>query len=283
MAGFAARAGHAVGGYDPDPARRDALAAAGGTPQTSVAAAVRAAEVVFTSLPDDRILRETTLGAVALLDALAPGAVYVDTSTVSAGLSEEIARAAAARGIDYLRMPVSGNANSAKAGQITALVSGPRVAWDRVRPVVETFSTAQVYLGAAEEARYMKLVVNLVVANSAQVLAEALTLGRAGGLDWSTMLDALAASTVGSPWIKAKADRLKVHDYAPTFTTPQIQKDMDLILEAARAKGVPLPLTGLTRGLTDAVVAAGLGEEDFIALVKLAERRAGLAPLRMPE
>ena len=279
MASFMAKAGYMVTAYDPDADRGPLFTPAGGKVAASGAAAVRDADVVFTSLANDAVLVNVLTGEQGLIAAMKTSAILVETSTVSPEASAAVATSAVARGIDYIRMPVSGNSNSAKLGQLTALASGPRAAWDRVLPIVKTFSMAQNYSGDAEQARYMKLAVNLIVVNTATILAEALALGRKGGIEWATLLDGLASSTIGSPWLKAKADRLKVHDYTPTFTTTQLQKDIDLMLAAGAKTGVVMPMTALTRQLTNGVVAAGLGEEDFIALVKLTERLSGLEPL----
>jgi 3-hydroxyisobutyrate dehydrogenase-like beta-hydroxyacid dehydrogenase len=270
------RAGHAVCVCDPDPAQVRLAREAGASDAASVAGCVRGRQAIFTSLPDDRTLRAVALGPEGIVQAAGAQAVYVDTSTVSAAVSAELAAAALARGLAYVRMPVSGNALSAQSGQLTALASGPQAAWQQVRPLVECFTTAQVYVGEAEQARYMKLVINLLVANMASLLAEALTLGRHGGLEWSTMLDALAQSTLASPWLRAKAAQLKPRDFAPTFTPDQLSKDLGLMLEAADQHGVPLPLTAVTRQLMKAVVNEGYGQEDFIAVVKLFERLSGL-------
>ncbi len=145
-----------------------------------------------------------------------------------------------------------------------------------MKPIVETFSRAQVYLGAGEQARYMKLVVNAVVVSTAQAMAEALTLGRKAGLEWNLMLDTVANSTIASPWLKAKIALLKPRDFTPTMTPRLILKDIDLMLAAARANGVAMPLTSLTRELWQGLVSEGYGEEDYMAAVKLAEKRSGL-------
>jgi 3-hydroxyisobutyrate dehydrogenase-like beta-hydroxyacid dehydrogenase len=276
MAGFLVQAGYRVTAFDPVTAQVERLVAVGGHAAPSLSAAVGDANVVFSSLPDDAALLGVALGDGGLLSELRTGTIYVDTSTVSPGASARVAEAATARGIPYLRMPVSGNANSAKAGQLTALVSGSRAAWEQVKPAVEKFSTAQVYVGDAEQARYMKLVINLLVANTAALMAEALALGRKGGIEWETMLDGLAASTLASPWLKAKTQYLKTRDFTPTFTVPQILKDVDLMLAAGAADGVPLPLTALTRQLMQGVIGAGWGDEDFIAIVKQVEAQSGL-------
>ena len=277
MAGFILAAGYPVLVCSRTAASRQKLVVLGAREAAGPAECSREADLVFSSIPDDATLRAIALGPEGVLANVRRGAVFVDTSTVSVEASAEVAREADKRGVLYLRVPISGNAASAQRGEVTALVSGPQSAWDTVRPVVQTFSTAQVYLGAGEEARVMKLVVNALVVNFAQAMAEALTLGRKAGLDWSLMLDTLAQSTLTSPWLKAKVALLKPRDFTPTMTTRLILKDIDLMLAAARANAVPMPLTAATRQLMQAVVGAGYGDEDYTASVKLAEQLSGLS------
>jgi 3-hydroxyisobutyrate dehydrogenase len=276
MSRFLLKAGYPVMACDPDPEALARAKANGATTAASVAECARAADVVFSSIPDDKVLHKVALGDAGVLANVRPGTIYVDTSTVSPSASGEVGKAAAARGIPYLRMPMSGNSFSAEKGELTALVSGPPEAWEKVKPAVEKFTVARVYVGAEEQARYMKLVINLLVISTGALMAEALALGRKGGLEWGTMLDGLAASTIGSPWVKAKAQLLKAHDYTPTGTPHLVSKDLDLMLRAGDELGVPLPITSLTRQLMKATIAEGYGDEDFIAVVKLFERLAGL-------
>jgi len=122
----------------------------------------------------------------------------------------------------------------------------------------------------------MKLVVNLMIAQTSAMLAEALTLGRKGGLDWQAMWQVLTASAVASPIVKAKAQQLAERDFTPTFTVLQMIKDLDLILGEAAAHHVPLLQLGLTRELMNAAVAQGDGLDDYAAIIKVLERSAGL-------
>ena len=280
MAGFLLKAGYPVIAWSPSPASRQRLVALGAREARSVAECAGESAMVFSCITEDSALRTVALGPQGVLAHLKPGSVYADTSTVSVAASAEVADAANAAGIKYLRLPISGNAASAATGNVTALVSGPEDAWTTLRPLVETFSSAQIYLGPAEEARLMKLVVNALVINFAQAMAEALTLGRKGGLDWTLMLDTLAQSTLSSPWLKAKAALMKARDFSPTMTGRLILKDVDLMLGAARESDVPMPLTALTRQLLQMMVGEGHGDEDYMALIKLAENQAGLSSAR---
>jgi len=281
MAGFILEAGYPVLVVSRSAANRQKLVARGAREAGGPAECARGADIVFASLPDDDALRKVALGPEGVLANARRGTIFVETSTVSAELSAEIDREAARCGVLYLRMPISGNAASAQRGEVTALVSGPEAAWNTVKPVVETFSKGQVYLGTGEQARYMKLVANALVVSTAQALAEALALGRKAGLGWDAMLDTLAQSTIASPWLKAKLALMKQRDFTPTMTTRLILKDIDLMLATAKVHDVSMPLTALTRQLMQMVVHEGYGEEDYMATIKLAEKQAGLSTDKM--
>ncbi len=277
MAGFLLQAGYPLAVYSRTAASRAKLVKLGAREASDVKDCVSGAQVVFSSVSDDTALRDIALGPNGVLANAAAGTVFAETSTVSSEVSELVALEAQRAGVSYLRMPISGNAASARKGDVTVMVSGPVAAWEKVQPLVETFSKSQVYLGDAEQARVMKLVVNALVVNLAQTIAEALALGSKAGLDWEVMLDTLAQSTLASPWLKIKIAALKKHDYEATMSARLILKDIDLMLAAARSHEVPMPLTANTRQLMQVLVGEGFGEEDYMAAVKLAARQAGVS------
>ncbi len=273
MAGHLAAAGHALTVSDPCAERLERAHAQGLAVAGDVPAAIGAAQIVFSSLPHDEALRAVAAQVAA---AARPGTVYVDTSTVSLQASAQAAQLLQAAGVEYVRTAVSGNNKMAEAAQLTVLASGPRPAYDRVLPLLNTFGPHQFYLGEAEQARLMKLVVNLMIAQTSAMLAEALTLGRKGGLDWQAMWQVLTASAVASPIVKAKAAQLSRRDFTPTFTVEQMIKDLDLILGAGAASQVPLLQTAMTQKLMHAAVVQGDALDDYAAIIKVVERGAGL-------
>ena len=115
--------------------------------------------------------------------------------------------------------------------------------------------------------------INLLVVATAQAMAEALALGRKAGLGWQLLLDTIAQSTIASPWLKVKAELMKQRDFTPTMTTRLILKDIDLMLAAARANGVQMPVTSATRQAMQAAIDAGYGEQDYIS--SAAEKQSG--------
>ncbi|BAF87411.1 putative dehydrogenase [Azorhizobium caulinodans ORS 571] len=269
-----AAAGYDIAGTDRDQERISEAAASGVKPAATLAdAATR--DIVFTSLPDDKALRAVALDG-PLFQSMRKGTILVETSTVSPGISAEVAQAADARGIAYLRAPVSGNAAIAHTGNLTCFVSGPKAAFDTFLPVAQAFTRAQKYLGTAEEARYAKLAVNLMIAVSAAMMGESIVLARKGNLAWQDILDVLTNSAVGSPMVHYKAKSLETRDFNSTFSCRQMAKDLDLIVGAGHAADMAMPLATLTREVYGALIGRGEGEADFISTVRLAEWLAGL-------
>jgi len=275
MAGHLHAAGHAVTVSDPSAERLQLASAQGLRVAIDVAQAMAAATVIFSSLPNDVALLAVSAQVVA---QARKGSIFVDTSTVSQQASAQAAKLCVAAGITYLRVTVSGNNKMADAAQLTVMASGPRAAYDQVLPLLQKLGPHHFYLGQAEEARLMKLVVNLMIAQTSAMLAEGLTLGQKGGLQWEDMWQVLSASAVASPILKAKSVQLGVRDFTPTFTVEQMTKDLDLILDAGAAAHAPLPQTSLTHQLMHAARAQGDGLLDYAAIIRAVERSAGLNP-----
>ena len=267
-------AGHVVSVSDPSRDRLNVARTQGLAVADDVAAAIAAAEMIFSSLPNDAALLAVAQQVTA---SARSGSTFVDSSTVSQQASAGAAAQCTAAGLHYLRTTVSGNNKMAEAAQLTVMASGPRVAYDALLPVLRLLGPNQFYLGEAEQARLMKLVVNLMIAQTSAMLAEGLTLGRQGGLDWRDMWQVLGASAVASPILKAKAVQLSERDFTPTFTVGQMIKDLDLILGAGAAVHAPLAQTALTHQLMHAAMAQGDGHEDYAAIIKTVERSAGLS------
>ena len=278
MAGHLLAAGHAITACDIAHAGVAALVARGAHRAASPAEAARGNDVTFSSIPNDAALRVIALGDDGVLRGAAPGSIFIDTSTVSPQVSAEVAAAAEKRGVGFLRVTVSGNNHMAEKAALTVMASGPRAAFDATSSLLSCFGPNVFYVGEGEQARTLKLVINLMIAGTAGMFAEALALGTKGGLEWGQMLDIVAASAVGSPIVKSKVNELKNRDYTPTFTCVQMQKDLDLILGAGRQSGVAMPLTALVGQMMQACIAMGDADDDYIATVKLIERLSGIAP-----
>ena len=256
-------AGHALTVYNRTPERAAALAARGAAVAATAAELAGQVDVVLTSLADDAALAEV---AAALLAGARPGTVLVDTSTVSPTVSAQVAALAEAASVSYLRAPVSGNPTVVRAGNLSFIVSGAAATLERVTPVLEAIGPTIHHVGEGEQARVVKLAVNLMIAGLAQLMAEALVLGEAAGVSRASLLEVMGGSAAGAPFVRYKTEPLLRDDYTATFTTALMEKDVDLVLGVAEDVGVQLPLAGELKGLLRGAIEAGYADDDFMSL-----------------
>jgi 3-hydroxyisobutyrate dehydrogenase-like beta-hydroxyacid dehydrogenase len=249
--------------YNRTPQKADPLAAAGASVAATPAELTAAVDVVITSLPDDGALEAVAAQVVA---GAAAGTVLIDVSTVSPAASARVAAMAERASVAYLRAPVSGNPTVVRAGNLSFIVSGPRQTLERVAPVIHAIGPTVHHVGDAEEARTVKLAINLMVAGLAELMAEALVLGEAAGVSRATLLEVMGTSAVGAPFVKYKTEPLLNDDFSATFTTALMEKDIDLILDASHESGVRLPVARELKELLRATGDAGYADDDFMAL-----------------
>jgi 3-hydroxyisobutyrate dehydrogenase-like beta-hydroxyacid dehydrogenase len=246
--------------------RTEPFAARGATVLESAAEALQEAEVCLTSLSDDAAVEAVLLGEGGVLSGARPGTTLVETSTVSVASSERVADAAAAAGVGYLRAPVSGNPVAVRGGTLTIVVSGPEKAFAEVEPLLRAVGPKVLYVGDGEQARVVKLVFQILIGGTAELLSEALVLGEAAGVERSKLLEAIGASAAGSPFVVYKSPPLLADDYSATFTTALMLKDVDLVLDLAAQNGVELPFAHHLKKLLEAAAEGGHGDKDFMAL-----------------
>jgi len=214
-----------------------------------------------------------------VLSSPASGATLIDTSTVSVESSARVADAAASADVLYLRAPISGNPDAVRAGTASMFVSGPNDAVERRDAVLRAIVANRRYVGDGEEARAVKLALQVLIAGTAQLLSEALALAVAGGVDRGVMLDTICASVVGSTFVSYKAEALADENYAPTFTTTMMWKDVELVLDLARASGISLPVAEELSRLLEQACSRGYAEDDFISLARLLATRLHTRPV----
>jgi 3-hydroxyisobutyrate dehydrogenase-like beta-hydroxyacid dehydrogenase len=243
--------------------KTESLAARGATVAETAAELAGACDIVLTSLSNDEAFESV---AASVVEAAGPGTALVDTSTVSPEASARVAALAEQASVLYVRAPVSGNPSVVRAGNLAFIVSGPNTALERAEPVLLAIGPTIHVVGDAEQARIVKLAINLVIAGLAQLMSEALVLGEASGVSRAALLETMGSSAAGAPFVKYKTEPLLRDDYSATFTTNLMEKDIDLVLEAAEAARVRLPLAGEIKALVRSAIEAGYGDDDFMAL-----------------
>lgn len=268
--------GYSVTVYNRTKDKTKALADQGAKVADTPKAAAAGADVIISMISDDPVLEAVSYAPNGAFEGAKSGAVFIDMSTVSPEASARVAEAGKGKGIRYLRAPVSGSTALASAGTLTIFASGPKDAYDECADIFASMGQKHFHVGLGEEARYLKLVMNMMVGLTSAMAAEALTFGEAGGMNWEQMIDIVNASVVASPLMGYKAQLLKSRNYAPAFTVSQMAKDFDIMIDAGRAKNVPMPVTALVRQFWGAMIAKGKGEQDFFSLVSLLEDLAGI-------
>lgn len=268
--------GYSLTVYNRTKDKTKALADLGAKVADSPKAAASGADVIISMISDDPVLEAISYGPNGAFEGAKSGSIFIDMSTVSPDASARVAEAAKKKGIQYLRAPVSGSTVLATAGTLTIFASGPKEAYDKCVDILGSMGQKTFHVGTGEEARYLKLVMNMMVGLTSAMAAEALTFGEVGGMNWEQMIDIVNASVAASPLLGYKAQMLKSRNYAPAFTASQMAKDFDIMLEAGRAKNVPLPMTALIRQFWGTMKAKGKGEQDFFSLVTVLEDMAGL-------
>jgi 3-hydroxyisobutyrate dehydrogenase-like beta-hydroxyacid dehydrogenase len=276
MSGHLLKAGYHLAVYDIEPSAMRALVQKGATPSNSPAEVADQSDVIISMIPDDAALEAVATGPQGIFQSTRQNLIYIDMSTVSPTASARIGNAAENRGVLYLRAPVSGSTESAATAALTILVSGPEEAFDRCRAIFEKLGRKVFHVGPADEARYLKLLVNMMVGITSAMTAEALVFGKRGGLNWDQMIDMINNSVVASPLIGFKVQLLKERGFAPMFTATQMAKDFDLALDTGRNMDMPMPLTALVRQLYGAMKATGKGELDYFGLVAQMAEMAGI-------
>jgi 3-hydroxyisobutyrate dehydrogenase-like beta-hydroxyacid dehydrogenase len=269
------QAGHELSVWNRSPGPAEPFAERGarvlGTPRE----AWEHADMCVTMLSDGPAVEAVTLGEDGLLTGDADGAL-VDMSTIGVDSSASVAQECERRGVSFLRAPVTGNPSVIVAGNLGIIVSGPKESFDRLADTLRDIGPNVFHVGAAEESRIVKLALNLMIAGTAQLIAEALVLTEKYGIDRGTMLEVMGGSAVGSPFVKYKTDPLVADDYTSTFSSSLMFKDLVLALEAGHEVATPLPVTALTQQLVQGCIAMGMADDDFMALLPRLRREAGL-------
>lgn len=270
-------AGSTVVVHDIDPARVAALEQVGARAGTDAADVARRSGVSLTMLLNDAVLRAVALGPGGLLAGASPGHLLCDLSTVSPEVTQEVAAEAARRGVRFVRGAVAGSVQPARDGTLAVFLSGAPDDVAEVTPLLEPLAASVRDVGGTEEAVYLKLVHSTLVAVYSAMMGEALTFGERGGLDLGAMVDVLEQGPLGSRQLSLKAPMVKERAFTdPPSDVDTAAKDLDLVLEAARALAVPMPVSAAVRQVMAHQQARGRGRRDIWSILEAFEDLAGL-------
>jgi 3-hydroxyisobutyrate dehydrogenase-like beta-hydroxyacid dehydrogenase len=227
-----------------------------------------AADIVFTSLPDDNVLETVASGPDGILAGLAPDKLWVDVSTVSPRASRALAERVRALGAAMLDAPVSGSVTQVQAGTLTIMVGGDEAAYARVEPILRAIGTPT-HIGENGQGLVLKLAINISLAVQMLAFAEGLLLATRAGVDPELAVEVMTESPIGSPMLKARAALVLDLPEDAWFDIGLMQKDIVLALDAARQLRVPLPSAAVADELLTLARLRGYERRDLAALFEV--------------
>jgi 3-hydroxyisobutyrate dehydrogenase len=237
---------------------------------------VAACDIVYVMVSTWDDVKEVISGANGLLSGPHNPKLVVECSSISLEGSSELRSLLAARGVQMLAAPVSGNAKVIKAGRLSFVCSGPKAAFDAALPSMQLIAPAASYVGEGELARIVKICHNVFLGVVIQSLSEITILAQKAGVPRHAFLDFINQSVMGSTFSRYKTPALVNLDFKVTFTPKLLRKDLDLGLDAARRFDVPMPLASVTRDLVQTLIGNGLDDEDFAKLIVQQARASGI-------
>lgn len=273
MARSLATAGFRVIVAQRNAAALDDLVEAGARVAASPSEAARECDLVITMLPDTPDVESL---ADDLLENLASGALWMDMSTISPLAARRLGAAAREQGNAFLDGPVSGGAGAAADGTLTIMVGGSSGDLERARPVLEALGSRITHVGDVGAGQIAKAANQILVGGTIALVAEALLLVRALGVDPEPVRDALLGGFAQSRVLDVHGGRMLARTFDPGFRSELQHKDLSIALEVGREQRLPLPMTATARELFNALRAQGDGDLDHSALLLALERLAGL-------
>jgi 2-hydroxy-3-oxopropionate reductase len=253
----------------------DELVKAGATAAASPKDVATQCDVLITMLPNSPDVEQVALGPTGIIEGARRGLIFADMSTISPIVSQKIGKALEAKGVAMLDAPVSGGEKGAIDGALSIMVGGDKPVFERVLPIFQAMGKTITLLGPLGFGGFTKLANQIIVAVNLTALAEALTLGKKAGLDRELLLTALAGGLAGSKCLDQKKPNYVANTYNPGFKIDLHYKDLGLIMESARALGVPLPATAVVQELFSALRVKGRGGLDHSGVITLLEDLAG--------
>jgi 3-hydroxyisobutyrate dehydrogenase len=256
--------------HNRNPEKSTPFAAAGAIVAATPRMAAHEADVILSMVADDSAARAVWLGETGALAGARPGAICIESSTVTPGWVRELAVAATEHGCEFLDAPVTGSRAQATAGELNFLVGGDATTLERARPVLAAMGKTATLLGPTGSGALVKLINNFVCGVQVASLAEALAMIERSGLDRDAALSILANGAPGSPLFKAVSARMTALDYTPNFLLHLMAKDLAYAIQEA-----PFDLLTATAALEAfrRGIDTGHGEKDIAAVIE---------PLRQP-
>lgn len=265
------RAGFPLTVHNRSRAPVEELVADGAQPADSPRAVAEISDVVFTNLPDSPDVEQVVLGPNGLIEGCRPGMVFVDNSTIKPETARSIASKLAEVEVSALDAPVSGGDVGAKAGTLAIMVGGPRDAFDSILPIFQAMGKTITYVGESGAGQVAKACNQIMVAAQMVAMGELILLAQKSGVDPRRVIDAIQGGAAQCWALDVKPQRLFAGERQPGFKAYMQHKDLGIVLDTARAYGMPLPATVVVMQLFEAMLQMGMEDLDNSGVIGVLE------------
>jgi len=216
-------------------------------------------DVVLLSLPTSGIVNDVVCGPEGLIHVMKAGTAVIDTSTTEPTVSRAMAKALAAKGIDFLDAPVSGGEGGARDAALAFMVGGDEAVFEKYTPVLQVMAKSVVRVGDIGTGGVAKLVNNMIVGAAFSIIAEGFALAMKNGIDPQVLYEAIKDGWAGSTVLNVAAPGIIKQDYKPGGTIDLLFKDIGYALSLARSQNVPVPVTAIVDEVFKTARASGRG------------------------
>jgi 3-hydroxyisobutyrate dehydrogenase len=269
-------AGHSLIVWNRTSNKMDALAEIGAVKAASPKELASQSELIVTIVTDSADVEEVVLGADGVIHGANPGTSLIDMSTISPSVTQNIAEKLSGKSIGMLDAPVSGGVVGAENGTLSIMVGGPKDLFDKYFEVFNGMGKRITYCGSTGMGQVTKLVNQIMVVGTMAAVSEGLVFAARAGADLQAVFQAVSGGAANSWQLENLGSRILNGDFAPGFRVRLQQKDLRLILEAAREMSVPLFTSSIAHQLYGVLEREGCGEEGTQAYVKVLEKLAGV-------
>ncbi len=269
------KAGFELTVHNRSPQAVDELVAQGASAAASPRGVAEACEAVFTNLPDSPDVEQVVLGQDGIVEGLEPGMIYVDNSTIKPETARRIAHELAEREVAALDAPVSGGDVGAQAGTLAIMVGGEREAFEAMLPAFQAMGKSIIHVGKSGAGQVAKACNQVMVAAQMVAMGELLMLAQKAGVDAGRVVEAIKGGAAQCWTLDVKPPRLLAGERGPGFKSHMMRKDLGIVLDTARAYGMPLPATAIHMQLFEAMQHLGMRELDNSAVIGVLETLAG--------
>ncbi len=267
------KGGHDVTVYNRTAAKAEKwVAQYGGKSAATPKQAAEGQDFVMCCVGNDDDLRQVTLGADGAFGAMSKGAVFVDHTTASAEIARELYKAGKERGFDFIDAPVSGGQAGAENGVLTVMCGGDQAAFDRAKPVIDSYARACNLLGAPGAGQLAKMVNQICIAGLVQGLSEGLHFAKKAGLDIEKLIATISKGAAQSWQMENRYKTMTDGKFDFGFAVDWMRKDLGICLNEARRNGAHLPVTALVDQFYSEVQAMGGKRWDTSSLIARLER-----------